>query len=76
MDRHARRAVIGAGTWGTTLALHLAKTGPVLLLARDQQQAQEIGDERQNRPTSTGITLPVEVEVTVDLSDLASAGGE
>ncbi|HSH21231.1 MAG TPA: NAD(P)H-dependent glycerol-3-phosphate dehydrogenase [Candidatus Caenarcaniphilales bacterium] len=66
MDRHSRRAVVGAGTWGTTLALHLAKTGPVVLLTRDEAQAQELIEDRQNRRYLPGITLPVEVEVTAD----------
>ena len=35
------RAVVGAGAWGTTLALHLARKGPVTLLARDEVDPQE-----------------------------------
>jgi len=73
MDRHPRRAVIGAGTWGTTLALHLAKQGPVVLLARDEQQALELAEERQNRRYLPGINIPVEVEVTADPTALAAA---
>jgi glycerol-3-phosphate dehydrogenase (NAD(P)+) len=73
MDRHARRAVVGAGTWGTTLALHLAKHGPVVLLARDDRQAQDVAEERQNRRYLPGINLPVEVEVTSQPAALASA---
>jgi glycerol-3-phosphate dehydrogenase (NAD(P)+) len=73
VDRHARRAVVGAGTWGTTLALHLARKGPVLLLARHDDQARELAEERQNRRYLPGITLPVEVEITADPAALASA---
>jgi glycerol-3-phosphate dehydrogenase (NAD(P)+) len=73
VDRHPRRAVIGAGTWGTTLALHLAKTGPVVLLARDEEQARELNEEHQNRRYLPGITLPVEVEVTADAATLGAA---
>lgn len=73
MERHARRAIVGAGAWGTTLALHLAKTGPVVLLARDETQAQELAEERQNRRYLPGVTLPVEVEVSADRAALESA---
>lgn len=72
MERHPHRAVVGAGTWGTTLALHLAKQEPVVLLARDEDQAAEIAEERQNRRYLPGINLPVEVEVTADVAALAS----
>ena len=52
MDRHPHRAVVGAGQWGTTLALHLAKLGPVILLARDEEQARELaaGPPQQSLP--------------------------
>jgi glycerol-3-phosphate dehydrogenase (NAD(P)+) len=73
MDRHPRRAVVGAGQWGTTLALHLAKLGPVILLARDEEQARELGEERQNARYLPDVTIPVEVEITADASALASA---
>ncbi|MDQ3938878.1 MAG: NAD(P)-dependent glycerol-3-phosphate dehydrogenase [Chloroflexota bacterium] len=74
MERHARRAVIGAGTWGTTLALHLAKQEPVVLLARDETHAREVAEARQNRRYLPGINLPVEVDVTADAAAVASAG--
>jgi glycerol-3-phosphate dehydrogenase (NAD(P)+) len=69
----ARRAVIGAGTWGTTLALHLAKRGPVVLLARDDQQAHELTAERCNARYLPEVTIPVEVEITADPEALRSA---
>src|SRR5688572_2566081 len=73
MDRNPRRAVIGAGAWGTTLALHLAKQGPVVLLARDEGHAQELAEERQNRRYLPGINIPVEVEVTADPAAVQAA---
>ncbi|HUG47237.1 MAG TPA: NAD(P)H-dependent glycerol-3-phosphate dehydrogenase [Candidatus Limnocylindria bacterium] len=73
MQRHSQRAVVGAGTWGTTLALHLAKQAPVLLLARDEEQAAEIAEERQNRRYLPGINLPVEVDVSGDAQAVAAA---
>src|SRR3954469_3795108 len=73
MDRHARRAVVGAGSWGTTLALHLAKQGPVVLLARDEEQARALSVERCNKRYLPDITIPVEVEITADASAVANA---
>jgi glycerol-3-phosphate dehydrogenase (NAD(P)+) len=73
MDRHARRAVIGAGSWGTTLALHLARRGPVTLLTRDEAQARQLVGERRNERYLPDITLPVEIEITADEATLEGA---
>jgi glycerol-3-phosphate dehydrogenase (NAD(P)+) len=73
MERHARRAVVGGGMWGTTLALQLARQEPVLMLVRDEEQAREIAEERQNRRYLPNILLPVEVEVTADAAALSAA---
>jgi glycerol-3-phosphate dehydrogenase (NAD(P)+) len=73
MERHARRAIIGAGAWGTTLALHLAKHGPTVLLARDPGQARQLATTRENSRYLPGLRLPVEVEVTADVAALAAA---
>lgn len=72
MERHARRAVVGAGAWGTTLALHLAKHGPTVLLARDVEHARKLTAERENKHYLPGLRLPVEVEVTGDPAMLVS----
>jgi glycerol-3-phosphate dehydrogenase (NAD(P)+) len=73
MDRHPHRAVIGAGQWGTTLALHLAKHGPVILLARDEDQARKLAEERRNSRYLPDVAIPVEVEITADTAALKSA---
>ncbi len=73
MDRYAARAVVGAGQWGTTLALHLARRGPVTLLARDEAQARQLNGERRNSRYLPGITLPVEIEISADPAALANA---
>jgi glycerol-3-phosphate dehydrogenase (NAD(P)+) len=73
MDRYAARAVVGAGQWGTTLALHLAKHGPVTLLARDDAHARQLLAERRNSHYLPDITIPVEIEITADPASLAQA---
>jgi len=64
MDRHPHRAVVGAGQWGTTLALHLAKQGPVILLARDEEHARSLAEDRRNNRYLPEVSIPVEVEIT------------
>jgi glycerol-3-phosphate dehydrogenase (NAD(P)+) len=66
MDRNPHRAVVGAGAWGTTLALQLARRGPVVLLARDEEQAHSIAADRSNARYLPDINIPVEVEITAD----------
>ncbi len=73
MELHARRAVVGAGQWGTTLALHLAKQAPVVLLARDDEQARTLNSARENARYLPGVRLPVEMEITADSAALSSA---
>jgi glycerol-3-phosphate dehydrogenase (NAD(P)+) len=52
-------AVVGAGSWGTALAAHLARsTHAVRLWARDAGQAREIADRHVNSRYLPGIALP------------------
>jgi len=73
VDRHPHRAVIGAGQWGTTLALHLAKQGPVILLARNDEQVRSLAEDRRNNRYLPEVTIPVEVEITADPGAIADA---
>lgn len=59
----ASRAVVGAGSWGTTLALLLARSGPVTLVARDHAVASTLAESRENAGYLPGVRLPVEIEV-------------
>ena len=64
-------AVIGAGSYGTALALAVASKGSyyaVRLWARDAAQAQLMQRERQNAKYLPGIVLPPNLEVTSDLA--------
>lgn len=52
-------AVVGAGAWGTALAISAARHGrAVTLWARDAAQAQALSADRQNRRYLPGIGLP------------------
>ncbi len=68
-------AVLGAGSWGTTLATILARDGgrDVTLWTRDAEQAQRIAAERENRSYLPGIRIPDRVSVTADLAQALSS---
>jgi glycerol-3-phosphate dehydrogenase (NAD(P)+) len=60
-------AVIGAGAWGTALALLAAQSGAaVVLWARDPANAAALDAGREN-PRLPGVRLPGSVRVTADL---------
>ncbi|MFZ0091529.1 MAG: 1-acyl-sn-glycerol-3-phosphate acyltransferase, partial [Solirubrobacteraceae bacterium] len=59
-----RAAVIGAGAWGTTLAVALARAGlEVDLGCRTGEQAQVLRETRENRRYLPGVPLPDAVRV-------------
>jgi glycerol-3-phosphate dehydrogenase (NAD(P)+) len=68
-----RVAVVGAGAWGTTLAIMLGKVEPVLLLAWDAEAATRIDAARENERRLPGIALPAGVVVTADPAAITSA---
>src|SRR5205807_2405776 len=54
-----RAAIIGAGSWGTSLAITLARAGiEVDLGCRTQEQAEEIRDSGRNRNYLPDVELP------------------
>jgi glycerol-3-phosphate dehydrogenase (NAD(P)+) len=58
-------AVLGAGSWGTALAVHLARVGhDVRLWARDGALAEEMAARRANAVYLPDVTLPKNVSVT------------
>jgi 1-acyl-sn-glycerol-3-phosphate acyltransferase len=66
-----RAAVIGAGTWGTSLSLCLARAGlEVDLGCRTHEQAQAVANTRENTRYLPGVQLPDTVRVlrAADLS--------
>src|SRR5918994_1902414 len=54
-----KAAVIGAGSWGTAVAVLLARGGlEVELGARTAEQAEELGESRANQRYLAGVPLP------------------
>lgn len=69
MSDQQKVAVLGAGSWGTALALVLARSGKreVHLVASDEEQAAAITRARENRRYLAGISLPDNIVVTADV---------
>ncbi|RUO63033.1 NAD(P)H-dependent glycerol-3-phosphate dehydrogenase [Pseudidiomarina insulisalsae] len=66
----AKVTVLGAGSYGTALALCFARKGtPVCLWGRDSLQVQAMASQRENKRYLPGISLPDSLTVTDDLAD-------
>lgn len=69
----AKIAVLGAGSWGTALAVLLAKAGyEVSLIGRDENEISQMADMRENTRYLPGVILPSTLTPTVDLDGLAA----
>lgn len=67
-----RVGVLGAGSFGTALAVHCAGLGlPTRLWARDARVAESLNRTRVNERYLPGIDLPAELEATDELEALA-----
>jgi glycerol-3-phosphate dehydrogenase (NAD(P)+) len=60
--------ILGAGAWGTALAIHAAKHHAVQLWMRSAQQCAQLNVERQNSRYLPGVCLPPGLSPTVDFS--------
>lgn len=62
-----RVTVIGSGSWGTALAVMLAKEGhPVTIWARREDAVQELLEKRTNEKYLPGIAIPETIQATTD----------
>jgi glycerol-3-phosphate dehydrogenase (NAD(P)+) len=67
-------AIIGAGGWGTALAVLWSKRGNAITLwGNDPARAAKLRDTRENSEYLPGVTLPDAIRVTSDLADCSSA---
>jgi glycerol-3-phosphate dehydrogenase (NAD(P)+) len=63
-------AVLGAGSWGTALAVHLGRIGhDVRLWARDRALVEDMVRRRANATYLRDVSLPANVSVTNSLAD-------
>ena len=66
-------AILGAGSWGTALAIHLARARPapaLRLWARDAAEAQALATARENVRYLPGAPLPPAVRVGAALPEM------
>ncbi len=67
----SRLAVLGAGAWGTALAVSLARRGghEICLWAHSATHAEELADTGENLRYLPGFVLPADVRVTARLPE-------
>jgi glycerol-3-phosphate dehydrogenase (NAD(P)+) len=65
----SRISILGAGAWGTALALSLARRGGhrLCLWSHSSALAEQLSDVGENLPYLPGFTLPADIHVTGDL---------
>src|SRR4051812_10070057 len=64
-----RVAVIGAGSWGTTVAALAAANNPTMLWARRKDVADEIGTEHTNSTYLPEASLPPALRATPSIEE-------
>jgi glycerol-3-phosphate dehydrogenase (NAD(P)+) len=71
-SRQAAIAVLGAGSWGTALAVQLARAGGAATLwGRDAAALGDMTSSRVNRRYLPGVTLPANLAIETDLTRAA-----
>ena len=66
--------IVGAGAFGTALAVALARSGrSVRLWARDPDQVQAMRDTRRNERPLPGVSLPENVSVHAEIAEIVGA---
>lgn len=64
----AKVSVIGAGSWGTALAMLLAGNGhDTILWSHREEQAAELSKNREHKEKLPGVILPEELKITSNL---------
>jgi glycerol-3-phosphate dehydrogenase (NAD(P)+) len=58
--------VLGAGAWGTAVAIALAARHDVLLWGRDAAAMRQVADQRENQHYLPGFALPPALKVSAD----------
>ena len=74
MDTFKNVGVIGAGSWGTALAILLQENGlPVTVWGHDAEAIKRVAAERENKAYLPGIALPPDLRFTSELEELKGA---
>ena len=64
-----RIAVLGAGSWGTTVASLVAPRHDTVLWARNPEVAKSVNEEHANAAYLPGFDLPTELVATADFEE-------
>jgi glycerol-3-phosphate dehydrogenase (NAD(P)+) len=65
---------VGAGSWGTTLAVYLARLGrTVSLLPHSREQVERLELDRENRRYLPGIEFPDAIEISDSIDEVLSS---
>lgn len=63
-------SVMGAGSWGTALAILLEKNGhDVILWSHRKEQAEELAKSREHKSKLPGVKIPDDIWITNDLEN-------
>jgi len=69
-------SILGAGAWGTALAILLSDRHNVMLWGREADAMREAAENRENRAYLPGFALPVSIRLTADFdAAIAHLGG-
>ena len=71
--QHCEIGVIGAGSFGTALAIHLGRRAPTLLWGRDAGRIKAMQAARENEQYLPGCSFPAALTATADLVALVEA---
>ncbi|MCZ0811214.1 MAG: NAD(P)H-dependent glycerol-3-phosphate dehydrogenase [Pseudomonadota bacterium] len=63
--------ILGAGAFGTALAISLSRNGPVKLWARDPKHVDEMRAARQNARRLPGVDLPDNIKISAELETVS-----
>lgn len=64
-------SVIGAGSWGSALAVLLANNGhEVTLWSHDSREIEMLQKEREQKDKLPGVKLPENIKVSADLEEI------
>lgn len=66
-------SVIGAGGWGTALALQAAKKSDTILWSYSEDEARLFDDKRENTYYLPGVSIPNEITITADIEIAAKS---
>src|SRR5215472_12133148 len=68
-------SILGAGSWGTALSIHLARAGhEVVLWARDNEVALGIETQHRHSRRYTDMMIPPSVHATASLAEACESG--